>query len=127
MDPSHTEEFRSLLAAEKERLERELAAFARPDPKLEGDWDAVFPAAAELSSTASRASQEEQADLREEYETAIAQEHALESRLAEVNRALGRIADGAFGQCRACGLPIADERLHANPAAEYDIEHQPQE
>lgn len=127
MDTSHINEFQPLLEAEKRRLEKELAAFAGRDPKMRGDWDTAFPSAAPAGAASSHAAQDEQADLREEFETELAQEHSLESRLLEVERALERMRENAYGLCRACGGPIPEERLRANPAAEYDMTHQPRE
>ncbi|MEP7062422.1 MAG: TraR/DksA family transcriptional regulator [Betaproteobacteria bacterium] len=37
--------------------------------------------------------------------------------LADVEAALARIADGAYGVCGDCGRPIAAARLGANPSA----------
>jgi len=34
-----------------------------------------------------------------------------------IQAALGRIADGSFGECVACGEPISEERLNAVPHA----------
>ena len=127
MADMNLEEFNATLLKEKERLERELGSFATRDPKMRDDWDTRFPSSAPSAASSSHASLEEQADLREEFETEIAQEHSLESRLAEVNRAIDRIAENDFGRCKACGVPIPLERLRANPAAEYDIAHQPKE
>ena len=54
--------------------------------------------------------------------TLIDTDHAAVDRdLAEVrsiDRALGRMADGSYGRCSACGDEIAIERLRANPIAE---------
>jgi RNA polymerase-binding transcription factor DksA len=127
MDPRTISEFRELLEVERRRLTAELSAFASRDPKMRGDWDTAFPAAAPGGSSSAHSAQEEQADLREEFETTIAQEQSLESRLDAVVRALERINQNAFGSCRACGQPIPLERLKANPAAEYDMVHQPRE
>ncbi|MBY8881695.1 TraR/DksA family transcriptional regulator [Actinacidiphila acidipaludis] len=38
-------------------------------------------------------------------------------RLAEVDRALERLAAGDYGRCDTCGRPIADARLEVRPAA----------
>ena len=38
-------------------------------------------------------------------------------RLAEVEAALGRLDDGRYGSCEACGRPIVPERLEARPTA----------
>lgn len=127
MDPTRIEKFKALLIAEQERLAGELASFATKDPKVRGDWDARFPAAAELAASMSHSSQDEQADLREEFETESAQEQALELRLREVEAALERISAHTFGRCRACGEEISEDRLRANPAAAYDMAHQPRE
>ena len=127
MPPEKLEEFKRLLDTERRRLEQELALFATPDPKMRGDWDTVFPTAAPLGAHASSGAREEQADLREEYETELAQEQSLESRLLEVSRALERLEAGTFGRCQHCGEPIAAARLQANPAAAYDMGHQPRE
>ncbi len=124
MKPAKLEQLKQSLAEERTRLVAELASFAAPDPQTRGDWDTRFPRTPELASM-SHAAQDEQADLREEYETEIAQEHTLELRLAEVEAALKRIERGEFGQCRSCGRAIPEERLMANPAAAYDVAHQP--
>jgi len=108
------------------RLEGELASIAAPDSKMKGDWDATFPENIPAGASASHSAQEEQEDLREEFETKLAQEQSLESRLLEVKGALARMEDSSYGICRKCNQPISEERLRANPAAEYDMEHQPQ-
>jgi len=38
-------------------------------------------------------------------------------RLAEIDAALVRLADGSYGQCTACGAPIGAARLSARPTA----------
>ena len=42
---------------------------------------------------------------------------AARSRLADLDAALARTADGNYGICQRCGSPIAEERLDALPAA----------
>lgn len=37
--------------------------------------------------------------------------------LADVEAALGRVADGTYGRCELCGRPIAPARLEARPTA----------
>lgn len=44
-------------------------------------------------------------------------EENAEHLLAEVNAALGRLDDGTYGTCTACGRKIPDERLEAIPWA----------
>ena len=45
-------------------------------------------------------------------------------RLAEIEDALGRIADGEFGLCEECGGRIPVGRLEVMPAARYCLECQ---
>jgi len=46
----------------------------------------------------------------------------LRERLAALDRALGRLDDGTYGRSVRSGLPIPEERLEADPAAELTIE-----
>lgn len=116
---------KQLLDDERERLQKELGKVARANPAQPGTWDSAFPIAADVMDGISHADREEDVDRAEEFETNIAEQHALEERFHEVLRALGRIADGNYGICAACQNPIPEDRLAANPAAEYDMEHQP--
>ena len=47
---------------------------------------------------------------------------SLRERLAAIDRALKRLDDGTYGRSVRSGLPIPDERLEADPAAELTIE-----
>jgi DnaK suppressor protein len=53
---------------------------------------------------------------------AMAQRHAAE--LEEIDAALGRIADGTYGECEECGVDIGAARLEAQPTARLCIECQ---
>ncbi len=46
---------------------------------------------------------------------------ALRDRLAALNRALRRVNDGTYGRSIRSGVPISDERLEADPAAELTV------
>ena len=46
----------------------------------------------------------------------------LRDRLAAIDRALKRLDDGTYGRSVRSGVPIPDERLEADPAAELTIE-----
>lgn len=50
----------------------------------------------------------------------------VEGELAEVTRALERLGNGTYGRCEACGRPIGDERLAAEPAARLCLADQRQ-
>lgn len=58
-------------------------------------------------------------DYRGRHESVIGQ---LEARLAEINHALERIDQGAYGMCTNCGQPVQAERLQALPQAERCID-----
>ena len=48
---------------------------------------------------------------------AKAEQVRRDTRLRQVNAALKRLDDGAFGDCLKCGEIIENKRLHADPAA----------
>jgi DnaK suppressor protein len=47
---------------------------------------------------------------------------SLGERLAALKRALQRLDDGTYGRSVRSGLPIPDERLDADPAAELTVD-----
>lgn len=55
-----------------------------------------------------------------ERDTSIAE--SLDGELAEVEAALGRLDDGSYGTCTACGRPIPAERLDALPATRFCVD-----
>jgi DnaK suppressor protein len=46
----------------------------------------------------------------------------LRDRLSALERAEGRLREGTYGRSVKSGLPIPDERLEADPAAELTVE-----
>lgn len=122
MDEKTIQQFKQTLEQERTRLTEELRGIATPDPRIAGDWDAIYPKFAS-DQTGSHSSADEEADEVDEYEVRLGTEHSLESRLLEVSRALERMERGSYGVCGRCGKAIPAERLAANPAAEFDIEH----
>lgn len=103
MDPNHA---RHRIDAERERIEQLLATTvaARADDvaaAAEADtsvFDSANPLAQEL------------------LDAAVAEQ--LRGRLAALDRASGRLHAGTYGLSLRSGLPIPDERLEADPAAE---------
>jgi DnaK suppressor protein len=99
---------RTVLAAERERTQARVEALQR-------DFDDI------VSSSASGSADYEHDP--EGSSTAFDRQHvaALLSQardhLAEISRAAERVADGSYGTCERCGLPIGAERLAARPAA----------
>ena len=47
---------------------------------------------------------------------------SMRERLGAIDRALKRLDDGTYGRSVRSGLPIPDDRLEADPAAELTIE-----
>jgi DnaK suppressor protein len=58
-----------------------------------------------------------------EWSQADALRSGLRQRLAEVDAALARIADGTYGICAVCGEPIPSARLEARPTTDRCIRH----
>jgi DnaK suppressor protein len=101
------ERARTLLAAERARLERSLARL--------GHQDTGEPAQDNPANLASDLYQDEldegrAGDLREE--------------LAAIERAEARLAAGTYGLSIESGEPIPDERLEAIPTAERTVEEE---
>jgi DnaK suppressor protein len=104
------ERARELLARERARVERELAALERhEDPEELADTD-PHPI-------------EEPTDLfDEELEQGLVEE--LRERLAAIERAERRLEEGTYGLSVESGQPIPDARLEAIPWAERTVEEQ---
>ncbi|HCB35156.1 MAG: hypothetical protein A2W52_04230 [Candidatus Taylorbacteria bacterium RIFCSPHIGHO2_02_49_25] len=102
--------FKKKLLDEKKLVEQELSTVGRRNPENAADWEPVAPS----EETAER---DEVADKLESFEENVAIVRQLESRLGEINAALGKIHDGAYGLCAVCGKEIERVRLEANPAA----------
>jgi RNA polymerase-binding transcription factor DksA len=48
----------------------------------------------------------------------------IDEQLRDVESALKRLDDGAYGRCEICGKDIGDERLRARPEARYCVDDQ---
>jgi DnaK suppressor protein len=95
---------RALLAGERARLERLLAAGAEtPDPVDLGD-------------------EADDAGRRTAEQTGTAVNQLLRARWAALERAEARLAAGTYGRSVRSGRPIPDERLEADPLAELTVE-----
>jgi DnaK suppressor protein len=112
----NTEQARERLIAERDRL-------------IE-----VRDAASRLSSSSKQAGAGEQANPNQlpaeqanetiERELDLGVLLSVETELAQLQRALGRLDGGTYGRCEVCGKPIAEGRLEAKPAARYCVEDQ---
>jgi RNA polymerase-binding transcription factor len=103
------ERARSLLEAERARIEQALAAIDRDGP-LEGDAR-IEPG------------ERDSEDLYQDEFNAGRREQ-LRAELAAVERAQARLAAGTYGISIESGEPIPDGRLEAVPTAERTIEEQ---
>lgn len=56
----------------------------------------------------------------------LAVREQIDEHLADVEAALKRLEEGAYGRCEVCGRQIDPERLDARPATRYCLEHQEQ-
>ena len=99
MDP---ERARELLAQERERVQRALAGLRREDVGELSDQDESADQASDLYE--------------DELDAGLAEQ--LREKLAAVERAEARLADGTYGLSVESGRPIPDERLEAVPTAE---------
>ncbi len=103
------ERARELLARERARVERALAALERhEDP---GELSHV-PSPADVATEV----------FDEELERGLAEE--LRERLAAIDRAERRLEEGTYGLSVESGQPIPDARLEAIPWAERTVEEQ---
>jgi DnaK suppressor protein len=99
---------RELLAAERARAMRQVAALERE-----------FAGLAEAASAGGTDDEHdpEGATLAFERQHAAALLERARERLAAIEVALERVRDGRYGRCDRCGQPIGDDRLAARPAA----------
>jgi DnaK suppressor protein len=105
MDEARARELLVAERAEVDRLLKEAEAASSVDLERDGPGDygdAALPLSAEAQ------------------DEAVASD--LRDRLAAIDRALGRLEAGTYGHSVLSGLPIPDERLEADPAAELTIE-----
>lgn len=103
------ESARSLLKAERERVESLLAGLGEDrveDSEAAGDNLNWSDGAESLTS--------------EGVDDAL--EESLHDRLRAIERAEQRLASGTYGRSVRSGVPIPDARLEADPAAELTVE-----
>ena len=105
MDPDRA---RTLLAAERERIERALARLRRQDDGEPADEFEPANLAADL--------------YQDEFDEGLGAD--LREQLAAVERAEARLAAGTYGLSVESGQPIPDERLEVLPTAERTAEEE---
>ena len=82
--------------------------------KLERELSAIIESG---SSGADDEHDPEGATLAFERQHAAALLNETRQRLAEIDAAMVRVAEGSYGRCDGCGGPIGAERLSARPTA----------
>jgi len=105
------------LSGLEQQLRRDRAAAlgtVQDEIQRSGDPDDVS-----LEKYAHDAGDSSEADLETDTTISMAQRHAAE--LQEIDAALGRIADGSYGECGECGGAIGLARLQAQPTARLCI------
>jgi DnaK suppressor protein len=107
--PVNPERAKELLAGERAQVEQEIAKLEAEGPE-EGD-ERVEPG--DLNS---------ESLYQDELDAGRTQD--LKDRLAAIERAEARLADGTYGLSVQSGNPIPDERLEAVPTAELTVEEQ---
>ena len=109
--------FKTLLEAEKSRLERELQGIGQKDSINGVTWQATQKEGEEVSD------QDDVPGALEAYENNADVIAVLEAELHEVNHALQKIEDGTYGVCEVSNEPIELDRLEANPSARTSKAH----
>jgi DnaK suppressor protein len=99
---------RTLLEAERQAALDRLAA-------LERDHAGIVDSAGSANSDDEH--DPEGATIAFEREHVAALLDQTREHLSQVDAALGRLAEGTYGQCQRCGQPIAAGRLEARPTA----------
>ena|SRR5437016_36525 len=107
---------RSLLGAERAKLEGVLAAAGRLSA------GAAEAAERELSSAEQHPAELATETIERELDQSVVIH--LETELVEIDSALQRVDAGTYGLCEGCGQPISDARLEALPSARYCVEDQ---
>lgn len=111
----HGQHRRDVSELHEARLRDEHARAVRLIARLSGDFDAMVEASRAVATD----------DEHDPEGATIAYERAqidavlgmTRARLTELDHALKRILDGTYSNCQACGRPIGEERLEAQPAA----------
>jgi len=113
------ERFRELLHDERVRLDQvrnavleETAMPASPEASVLGELSDVDQHPADIGTETFE--REKQASILE----------VTERQLQDVERAMGRLDDGTYGTCEACGRVIPIERLEARPATRFCLDDQ---
>jgi DnaK suppressor protein len=101
-------DFAALLHAEQAGLQAQLTELGFADQGSGLSYDSNFADSSQVTAE------------RGEAEVLALQ---LRETLDEVALAIGRLEEGTYGRCEACGEPVAAARLEAMPATRFCIDH----
>jgi DnaK suppressor protein len=107
-------EMRERLHGEYARLKAELEEFTKQNPRNRDDYVAQFENIGDK--------EDENAEEVATYSTNLMLERTLESSLRDIVRALERLDEGSYGNCKYCGKEIDEKRLDARPSSSSCIE-----
>ena len=97
------------LEKESQRLQAEIEELKAQDPSQSGFRD--------MNNT-----EDDDAGESEDHSRIQALLEANRNQLGRVQKALGKLENGSYGECERCGKDIAEARLKAMPWAIYDVE-----
>ncbi|MFH0830975.1 MAG: TraR/DksA C4-type zinc finger protein [Parcubacteria group bacterium] len=123
MDKTFIDQAEQRLLEEQKDLRERLGRISKKDAHVKGDYDAKFPQYTPADETES-GDFDDSAHEVQDFTDNIGVENQLEVRLAQVDRALERLAKGRYGVCSKCKKEQPSERLQADPAAELCLDCQ---
>lgn len=109
LDQTTIEKIKTELIAKRDQIIEDLKDMAKHDDHESDALGAKFP---EYGSKPDENAQEIS-----DYSTTLATEKVLEKTLEDIEGALKRIEEGAYGICKYCHKPISAKRLMARPVA----------
>lgn len=109
MEPQQLQHFKERLEAKKAEIIGHLDAIGTRAEGDEVNFNTDFPDYGNSQSIEDNASEVS------DYATNLSLEHELEDNLHDVEKALKRIADGTYGQCKHCNQEIEAGRLEIRP------------
>lgn len=113
MDANFLDEMKKKLETEQHDLRERLGLLGPEDKKVKDEYHTDFPKYGDK--------EEDNATEVAEYQDTLSVEGSLEGRLQEVEKALDKIKNDAYGRCEKCGEEIPTERLRVNPAADVCV------
>ena len=118
MKTIEAEEFRRLLEAERARIADAIEYLASESP------GSIQDELGELGGSGADNHIGDMASVTFDRELDQGLEEGAQQQLEQIDRALAKLDEGAYGICEECGNPIGEERLRARPWATLCIDDQ---